>query len=77
VMFQSAGKITCFTIDESLNAGYERYLPDKLIVTSDPQSSYALPLNTLFVKAMANRVAHTHQPYHLYTFDGYVIYQPL
>lgn len=77
VMFQSAGKITCFTIDQYLNQGYERYLPNKLIVTSDPQSSYALPLNTFFVKAMANRVAHTHQPYHIYAFDGYVIYQPL
>ncbi len=77
VMFLSAGKITCYTIDEYLNQGYERYLPNKIIVTSDPQSSYVLPLNTFFVKAMANRVAHTHQPYHIYTFDGYVIYQPI
>ena len=79
VMFQSAGKITCFTIDQYLNTGYERYLPNKIIVTSDPKSSYALPQHTFFVKAMANRVAHTHthQPYHIYTFDGYVIYQPV
>jgi hypothetical protein len=77
VMFQSAGKITCFTIDEYLNTGYERYLPNKIIVTSDPKSSYALPQNTFFVKAMVNRVAHTHRPYHIYIFDGYLIYQPL
>lgn len=77
VMFQSAGKITCFTIDEYLNTGYERYLPNKIIVTSDPKSSYVLPAHTFFVKAMANRVAHTHQPYHIYTFDDYVIYQPV
>ncbi len=77
VMFQSAGKITCFTIDEYLNTGYERYLPNKIIVTSDPKSSYVLPQNTFFVKAMANRVAHTHRPYRIYIFDGYVIYQPV
>jgi hypothetical protein len=75
-MFQSAGKITCFTIDEYLNTGYERYLPNKIIVTSDLRSSYVLPLNTFFVKAMENRVAHTHRPYHIYTFDGYIVYQP-
>ena len=77
VMFQSAGTITCFTIDEYLNTGYERYLPNKIIVTSDPKSSYALPQGTFFVKAMENRIAHTHQPYHKYTFDGYVVYQPV
>ncbi|HEY6539334.1 MAG TPA: hypothetical protein VIZ18_00275 [Ktedonobacteraceae bacterium] len=76
VMFQSAGKITCFTIDEYLNNGYERYLPDKIIVTSDPQSSYVMPLNTFFIKAMDNRIAHTHKPYYIYTFDGYEVYQP-
>ncbi len=77
VMFQSAGKITCYTIDENLNQGYERYLPNKIIVTSDPRSSYVLPQSTFFVKAMANRAARTHQPYHIYTFDDYVIYQPV
>ncbi len=77
LMFQSAGKITCFTIDEYLNRGYERYLPNEIIVTSDPQSSYVLPLNTFFIKAMDNRIAHTHRPYDIYTFDGYEVYQPV
>ena len=76
-MFQSGGKITCFTIDEYLNTGYERYPSNQIIVTSDPKSSYVLPQHTFFVKAMANRVAHTHKPYHIYTFDGYVVYQPV
>jgi hypothetical protein len=77
VMFQSAGKITCFTIDEYLNTGDERYPPDKIIVTSDPRSSYVLPLHTFFIKAMDNRIAHTHKPYYIYTFDGYEVYQPV
>ena len=77
VMFQSAGKITCFTVDEYLNTGYERYLPNKIIVTSDPNSSYAVPLNTFMAKYTANRVAHLHRHFRCYIFDGYVVYQPV
>ena len=76
-MFQSAGKITCFTVDEYLNTGYERYLPNKIIVTSDPNSSYAVPLNTFMAKYTANRVAHLHRHFRRYIFDGYVVYQPV
>lgn len=76
IMFQSAGKITCFTIDEYLNRGYERYHANEVIVTSDPRSSYVLPLHTFFIKAMDNRIAHTHRPYNRYIFDGYEVYQP-
>src|SRR5579859_2976579 len=77
IMFQSTGKITCFTIDEYLNRGYERYHPNEVIVTSDPRSSYVLPLHTFYIKAMDNRIAHTHRPYDIYIFDGYEVYQPL
>ena len=77
VMFQSVGKITCFTIDEYLNRGYERYHPNEIIVTSDPKSSYALPLNSFFTRGMDTRIAHTHKPYYIYTFDGYEVYQPV
>lgn len=76
-MFQSAGKITCFTVDYYLNTGYERYLPNKIIVTSDPKSSYALPLNSPYASTMAKRAAHSHQHYHISTFDGYIVYQPV
>jgi len=76
-MFQSAGKITCFTLDEHLNTGYERYQPNKIIVTSDPKSSYTFPLNISQAQAMANRVAHSSQQYRRYFFDGYVLYQPV
>ncbi len=76
-MFQSAGKITCFTLDDYLNTGYERYQPNKIIVTSDPKSSYTFPLNIPQAKAIANRVAHSSQQYHRYFFDGYVLYQPV
>jgi hypothetical protein len=77
VMFQSAGRITCFTLDEYLNTGYERYLPNKIIVTSDPKSSYTFPLNIPQAQAITNRMAHSRQQYHRYIFDGYVVYQPM
>ncbi|HLX57433.1 MAG TPA: hypothetical protein VKR83_10435 [Ktedonobacteraceae bacterium] len=77
VMFQSAGRITCFTVDDYLNTGYERYLPNKIIVTSDPKSSYAFPLNLPQATAIAQRVSHSRKAYHRYVFDGYVIYQPV
>ncbi|GAC1567245.1 MAG: hypothetical protein NVS3B14_12700 [Ktedonobacteraceae bacterium] len=76
VEFQSAGQITCFTVNNHLNTGYERYLPNKVIVTSDPESSYAFPLNTPQAAAIARRVEHSGKPYHRYVFDGYVVYQP-
>ena len=77
VMFQSAGKITCFTVDEYVNRGYERYHPNEVIVTSDPRSSYVLPLNSFYTREMDKRIARTHKPYNIYIFDSYEVYQPV
>lgn len=76
VMFQSAGRITCYTVDESLNQGYERYLPNKAIVTSDAGSSWAFPTNLPQARVIAQRMEQSDKPYHRYEFDGYVVYQP-
>lgn len=76
VMFQSAGQITCYTVNESLNQGYERYLPNKAIVTGDAESSWAFPTNLPQAKAIAQRMTLSGKPYHRYEFDGYVVYQP-
>ncbi len=76
VMFQSAGQITCYTVNESLNQGYERYLPNKAIVTGDTESSWAFPTNLPQAKAIAQRITLSGKPYHRYEFDGYVVYQP-
>ena len=77
VMFQTQGKITCFTVDGYVNRGYERYHPNEVIVTSDPRSSYVLPLNSFYTRQMDIRVAHNHKPYNIYIFDGYEVYQPI
>jgi hypothetical protein len=77
VMFQSAGRINCFTVNESLDQGYERYLPNKAIVTSDPKSSWTFPTNLPQAKAIAQRIAQSGKLYHRYEFDGYVVYQPV
>ena len=76
VMFQSAGLLTCYTVNESLGQGYERYLPNKAIVTSDPGSSWAFPAYLPQAKAIAQRFEQSGKPYHRYEFDGYVVYQP-
>ncbi|HVB73263.1 MAG TPA: hypothetical protein VNE38_06865 [Ktedonobacteraceae bacterium] len=76
VEFQSAGQITCFTVDNYLNTGFERYPPNKVIVTSDPKSSYAFQVGSPQAIAIAQRVAHSSKPYRRYVFDGYVVYQP-
>ena len=76
VMFQSAGRITCYTVNESLGQGYERYLPSKAIVTADAGSSWAFPTNLPQAKAIAQRMTLSGKPYHRYEFDGYVVYQP-
>ena len=76
VMFQSAGRITCYTVDESLDQGYERYFPNKAIVTADAASSWVFPTNLPQAKAAAQRMALSDKPYHRYEFDGYVVYQP-
>ena len=76
VMFQSAGRITCYTVNESLAQGYERYLPNKAIVTADAGASWAFPTNLPQAKAIAQRVTLSGKPYHQYEFDGYVVYQP-
>lgn len=77
IMFQTAGKITCFTVDEYLNRGYERYHPNEVIVTSDPRSSYVLPLNSFYTRQMEIRIAHNHKAYNIYIFDHYEVYQPV
>jgi hypothetical protein len=76
VMFQSAGRITCYTVNESLGQGYERYLPNKAIVTADGGSSWAFPTYLPQAKAIAQRMAQSGKPYHRYEFDGYVVYHP-
>ena len=76
VMFQSAGRITCYTVNESLEQGYERYLPNKAIVRADAGSSWAFPTNLPQAQAIARRMAQSGKPYHRYEFDGYVVYQP-
>jgi hypothetical protein len=76
VMFQSAGRITCYTVNETLDQGYERYLPNKAIVTADAGSSWAFPTDLPQATAIAQRMAQSGKPYHRYEFDGYVVYQP-
>lgn len=76
VMFQSAGRFTCYTVNESLDQGYERYLPNKAIVTADAASSWVFPTNLPQANAIAQRMALSGKPYHHYEFDGYVVYQP-
>lgn len=47
------------------------------IVTSDPNSAYLFPLNTVEADSASRLFTQSHRPYRRYTFEGYVLFQSL
>lgn len=76
IMFQSGEQIMCSVLNEQLQAGINRYLPDSQIVVQHPFSSYIFPVNSSYVNTFRQKIIHSHLRYHELVLDNYVIYQP-
>ncbi len=77
IIFQSAQRITCSDLTDNLQPVGDRYKPNGIIVRSDPMSSYVFPIGTPQIRLIAQKFKQSDRPYHYYTFDGYVVYQPV
>jgi len=74
--FVSNEHIICSVVDDQLQPGFDRYLPYRSIVQTDPQATYVFPLTSAQATAFAQKVALSNAHYQHFVFDGYVIYQP-
>ena len=77
IVFQSLQQIACSVLTDNLHLLGDRYKPNGVIVQSDPMSSYVFPLSSAPAKAFAQHIVGSSKQYRQYTFDGYVVYQPL
>ncbi len=74
LIFVSDERILCVSLNEKLGPGFDRYLPYRAVVNSDPRPTYVFPLQS----SQATAFAEIHQGdtrYRRYVVDGYVIYQ--
>ncbi len=74
LIFVSDERILCVSLNEKLGPGFDRYLPYRAVVNSDPRPTYVFPLQS----SQATAFAEIHQDdtrYRRYVVDGYVIYQ--
>jgi hypothetical protein len=74
IIFASDERIICASLNETLEPGFDRYLPYRAMVNADPYPTYVFPLNS----SQATVFAALHQAdtrYLRYVLDGYVIYQ--
>lgn len=79
--FQSQEKVICSVLDDQLKPGFDRYLPYRSIVRAAPRPAYIFSLNSASgqkqAQALQLRIASSSTHYRQYTFDGYVVYQPM
>ncbi len=73
VIFLSQEQIICSVLNKQLQPGFDRYLPYRAIVHSDPQSSYVFPVKSPQAVAIAAKIAGIH--YRLTVVDNYDVYQ--
>ncbi len=78
IIFQSNERIICSVIGDNLHAGYNRYDPYYFVVKwSSAHAFYVLPLGSPMEINFARSIAHSQHHYQQYSFDGYMIFQPL
>lgn len=77
LIFVSQERIICSVQNDNLGTGQNRYMPYYDIVTSDHLSSHVYQLGSPQATLFAPIAAHARGAYRRYTFDGYVVYQPL
>jgi hypothetical protein len=75
LIFQSNERIICSNLDAQLKPAQDRYIPYRDMVKAAPQATYVFPINSPQARAIEHALAHLHQPYQRFIFDGYVVYQ--
>jgi hypothetical protein len=74
VMFLSDTHIICGVLGNDLQPGQNRYLPYFTQVQNDPQAAYAFTIGSPQAALLAKKLPPGQ--YRMFTFDGYVVYQP-
>lgn len=79
LIFQSREQIICSVLDQYLQPALDRYMPYRSIVRADHHAAYVFAQGTDYAAAIARRVkqAPPNVHYREFTFDGFVIYQPV
>ncbi len=77
IEFQSYERITCSDLKANLQPVGDRYKPNGITVRADPLSSYVFPVGSPQISAVAQKFRRSRRAYREYTFDGYVVYQPV
>ncbi|HLI06424.1 MAG TPA: hypothetical protein VKV40_07645 [Ktedonobacteraceae bacterium] len=74
VMFLSDTRIICGVLDNDLQPGQNRYQPYFAQVRNDPQAAYVFTIGSPQATLLAKKLSPGQ--YRMFTFDGYVVYQP-
>ncbi len=75
--FLSDERLICAVLDSSLNQTHTRPPGYYAIVKGDPNSAYMFPLGSVEANKVAHLFAQSKRLYQRFTFEGYVVYQPL
>jgi len=76
LIFLTREQLICSVLDEHLQPGFDRYLPYRSIVRSDPRAAYVFREDSAQAIAFAQKIALSEASYQRFDFEGYVIYQP-
>lgn len=75
--FDSNEAITCVVVNQYLNRDHDRYPGYDAPVQSDPHAAYVFLPTALQIPAVEQMAARTGKHLQRFTFDGYVIFQPV
>jgi hypothetical protein len=78
LIFESHERIICSALSEGLGPGHDRYMPYRVMVTTDPFAAYVFRLGSPQAAALAHRAATSRiyrRKYRRLIFAGYVVYQ--
>jgi hypothetical protein len=75
--FDSNEAITCVSINQYLNRDHDRYAGYDAAVQSDPHAAYVFLPNALQIPSVEQMAARTGKHLQRFTFDGYVILEPV
>ena len=72
--FQSQERVICIVLDAGTFDRYPAYRP---IVKNDPRAAYVYPAGMVFIAQAQKNLERAGIPYREFTFDGYVVIQPV
>jgi hypothetical protein len=77
LIFASQEKLICANTNPVLKHGYDRYRPYRDAVMHVKNPAFVYPLNSAHLTDLEHALQITHTDYHLITYEGYVIIQPV